>query len=308
MREKSCLVVGGGGFIGAHLVQGLVYASYDVTSLDRTMPDILKKMEGVEYIEGSYADTVLLEGLLARHDSVVHLAYATQPNTSFDNPFLDLSENVPPTIHLFELAAKHGVRVLFISSGGTVYGESMCDLIIEEHPTSPISPYGVTKLTLEKYAHLYAVTRGLDVVVVRPSNPYGEGQKPFAGQGFVSTAMALALQRKPITIFGENGTVRDYLYISDLVSAMLVALEKGESAKVYNIGSSVGRSNLDVVEMIGSYIPENEVSIVYQESRKFDVYLNVLECSKLRELGWKPQVSFAMGVERMLGWMKRGML
>jgi UDP-glucose 4-epimerase len=121
---------------------------------------------------------------------VIHLAYATVPNTSFDNPLADLLQNLPPTVELFSKVAERSGRLILVSSGGTVYGQAVQLPILENHPTNPISPYGVTKLTLEKYAHLYAVTKSLKVICVRPGNAYGVGQYPYIGQGFVSTAMA----------------------------------------------------------------------------------------------------------------------
>jgi len=307
MIGKRCLVVGGNGFIGKYLLQGLVGSGYDVTSLGRAAPEEYSKIHSVNYVSGSYATKELLDELFSQHDSVVHLAYATQPNTSFDSPFLDLSENVSSTIQLFELAAKHSVRVLFVSSGGTVYGEAQSVPISEEHPTRPISPYGVTKLTLEKYAFLYAITKGLDVVCVRPANPYGQGQRPFCGQGFISTAMATAMQGKPVTIYGKQGTVRDYIYIEDLAEGMVVVLEHGKENEVYNIGSSVGRSNLDVVQAISPLLNDAgiDVRIDYEPSRPFDVKRNVLDCNKLHQIGWKPVIDFDVGLRRMFAWLRK---
>ena len=112
------------------------------------------------------------------------------PNTSFDNPLSDLLQNLPPTVQLFSEAADRGVKLVLVSSGGTVYGEAIKLPICETHPTKPISPYGVTKRTLENYAYLYAATHGLKFVCVRPANAYGVGQRAFVGQGFISTAMA----------------------------------------------------------------------------------------------------------------------
>jgi len=246
--KLNCLLIGGCGFIGSHLASRLVASDRNVTVLDRVQPSGQTVIPHITYESGDFSDIQLIERLVSEHDEIVHLVYTTVPNTSFCDPLADLAQNLPPSVQLFDIIARHGKKLLLVSSGGTVYGEAHSIPISEEHPTKPISPYGVTKLALEKYAYLYAVTQGLDVVCVRPANPYGEGQRPFTGQGFISTALATAMQGNYITIYGERGTVRDYIYIDDLAEGMLTVLEHGTPSESYNIGSSIGRSNLEVVQ------------------------------------------------------------
>jgi len=305
--QSRILVIGGGGFIGSHLLPVLIKTGRDVVSLNRTPVGSERSVSGVHYVCGDYGDKEVLFKLLQSCDEVIHLAYATQPNTSFQNPFSDLAQNVPSTIQLFELAAEFKVRVLFVSSGGTVYGDMQRDFITEDHPTNPISPYGVTKLTLEKYAHMYAVTHALDVVIARPSNPYGEGQMPFVGQGFVATALATVLQGKPVTIFGESGTIRDYLYIADLIDGIITVLDKGETRGIYNIGSEVGLNNFQVVSEFQPLLNklDIQVDILYALERPFDVKSNVLDCKKLKALGWQPKIGINEGLERTLVWLQK---
>lgn len=305
MTELNCLVIGGSGFIGSHLVQKLVASGRNVTVLDRNKAVIPFNSDRVIYKQGDFSEPDLITQLVADHDEIIHLAYATIPNTSFDNPLVDLDQNLHPAVQLFDIVARKGARLLMVSSGGTVYGEAISTPIEEDHPTRPIAPYGVTKLTLERYAYLYAVTRGLKVTCVRPSNPYGEGQLPFVGQGFISTAMATAMQGKPITIFGEQGTVRDYIYIDDLVEGMLVALDHGGINETYNIGSSSGRSNLDVVNAMRPLLQNLGVNIrlEYMQARPFDVKVNVLDCRRLKKLGWQPYIDFEDGLKRTHDWI-----
>jgi len=304
------LLIGGCGFIGSHLAARLVASGRIVTVLDRVVPSGGASIPDVIYETGDFADVQLIDRLVAEHDEVVHLAYATVPNTSFDNPLADLQQNLQPVIHLFDIVARKGARLLLVSSGGTVYGEAQATPIAEDHPTRPISPYGVTKLMLEKYAYLYAVTRGLQVVCVRPANPYGEGQRPFAGQGFISTAMATAMQGDPVTIYGRHGTVRDYIYIDDLAEGMVIVLEHGKENEIYNIASSVGRSNLDVVQAISPLLNDAgiDVRIDYAPARPFDVKRNILNCNKLHQMGWQVQTDFGDGLKRMFTWLRKQML
>jgi UDP-glucose 4-epimerase len=305
--EMKCLVIGGCGFIGSSLIPKLIESGRTITVIDNKEPLNNNKVGGVTYVSGDFSDFEFIDQLVSKHNEVIHLAYATHPNTSFNDPLADLAQNLSPAVQLFEVAARCGVRLMFVSSGGTVYGEAQTIPIDEDHPTLPISPYGVTKLTLEKYAYLYAETRGLNVVCVRPANPYGEGQYPFIGQGFIPTAIATAMQDKPITIYGEKGTIRDYIYIDDLVEGMLTVLEHGVFNEIYNIGSSTGRSNLEVVQVMDPMLDNIgiKLSIDYQPSRPFDVKVNVLDCSKLLNLGWRPICDFENGLEKTVKWLMK---
>lgn len=303
---RRILLNGGAGFIGERLVPILLGSGRRVTVLGRSAVPRTALPAGVEYVTGDFGCAELIRPLLAAHSEVVHLAYATVPNTSYDNPLGDLLENLPPTVQMFALAAELGLRLALVSSGGTVYGEAAALPITEEHVTRPISPYGVTKLTLEKYAHLYAVTRGLNVVCLRPANAYGEGQRPFVGQGFIATAMASAMRGEAVRIFGARGTVRDYIHVHDIATGILAALDRGEAGEVYNLGSGVGRCNLDVIETMAPLLGEVGCTVrtTHEAERPFDVHANVLDCSKLiAHTGWRPSVGFDEGLLRARDWL-----
>ena len=307
-HRSSTLVIGGAGYIGAHLVLDLLATGRKVTVLGRKATPLQELPEGVRYISGDFAHRELISDLLDCHQEVVHLAYATVPNTSFENPLADMLQNLPPTVQLFSEAAVRGAKLVLVSSGGTVYGEAIELPIREDHPTKPISPYGVTKLTLESYAHLYRVTRGLKCICVRPANAFGVGQRPFSGQGFISTAMASALSGLSIGIFGLRGTVRDYIYVSDLAAAIVKVLEYGQVSETYNIGSGIGLSNMDVIEAMTPLINEIgfDLHIDHLPERIFDVKANVLDSTKLHEhTGWEPQVGFHEGLLLTRGWLRR---
>lgn len=303
----NTLVIGGGGYIGTHLISRLLETGRRVTVVGRKgLPQGSLPVE-TAYCSGDFGSRDILAPLLDRHEEVVHLAYATVPNTSFDNPLADLLENLPPTVQLFSEVAARGGRIILVSSGGTVYGEATQLPIREDHPTNPISPYGVTKLTLEKYAQLYAITHGLKVICLRPANAFGVGQRPYAGQGFVSTAIASCLRGQPIKVFGQRGTVRDYIYVSDIAAGIVSALDRGRLSETYNLGSGVGQSNMDVVEAFTPLIREVgcEVRVEHLPERVFDVQTNVLDSTKLQKhTGWKPQVNFQDGLAWTRDWLK----
>ena len=301
------LVIGGAGYIGSHLVPQLVALGRKVTVLGRSKIPQYELPLGVDYLQGDFAQNDLICNLLNKHHEVIHLAYATVPNTSFDNPLADLLENLPPTVQLFSEAADRGVKLILVSSGGTVYGEVDELPIKETHATKPVSPYGVTKLTLENYAYLYAATHGLKFVCVRPANAYGAGQKPFVGQGFIATAMASTIKSMPIKIFGKHGTIRDYIYVSDLASGIVSALEKGHLSETYNLGSGIGLSNFEVIELFKPLMQEigSEVKVDNLPERAFDVKANVLDSTKLQEhTNWKPIVEISEGLSRTRDWLR----
>lgn len=302
----NTLVIGGGGLIGHHLVPLLLASGRKVSVMGRHATPLRPFPPCVSYISGDFGDQDLVSTLLSDHREVIHLAYATVPNTSFDDPLGDLLKNLPPTVRLFIEAVKKDCRLVFVSSGGTVYGQSETLPIKEDHPTAPISPYGITKLTLEKYAYLYAETHGLKVTCIRPANAYGVGQRPFSGQGFVATAMASAMLGQPIRMFGKGEVVRDYIYVSDIAAGIVSALERGEIGATYNLGSGIGVSNLEIVRLIAPMLREAgfESRVEYLPGRVFDVRMNVLDSSRLaKRAGWAPKVCLQDGLLNTRDWL-----
>lgn len=284
----------------------LLYRGRQVSVLDQSASKHSGLPEGCDYISGDFGNHDQICPLLDSHSEIIHLAYATVPNTSFENPLSDLQQNLPPTVQLFTEVAQRGGKLLLVSSGGTVYGEAEELPIKEDHKTRPISPYGVTKLTSEIYAHLFATTNNLKYLCVRPSNAYGEGQKPFTGQGFISTAMASILTGKKVKIFGETGTVRDYIHVSDLAAGIACALESGRLSETYNLGSGRGYSNLEILEIMASImkIDPDKIAIEHLPKRFFDVQTNILDSTKLMtHTGWTPKVNFLEGLVKTHIWL-----
>jgi UDP-glucose 4-epimerase len=300
MQEiKKTLLIGGAGFIGEQMVPFLKAAGRDISIVGRS--DLKKPylIESANYYQGDFGSLDFIRPLVESHDEVVLLAYASAPNTSFKNPLDDLHDNLTPSVRLFIETAKQGKKLLLVSSGGTIYGEQKHGKIIESHGKRPISPYGLTKLTLENYAFLYGVTHNLNFVVVRPTNAYGVGQIPFTGQGFIATAVASAKLNKPIKIFGESGTIRDYLYVTDLAEGIVDVLTKGESKTAYNISSGVGFSNLEIVNKLDAILKKQGASLELEHlpERPFDVKSNILDNHKInKHTGWQPRIAIDEGL------------
>ncbi len=303
----TTLVIGGAGYIGSYLVPKLLDTDRRVTVIGRRSSPLYEVPLGASYIQGDYVHREFLCGLLDKHQEVILLAYSSVPNTSFEDPLSDLLQNLPPAVQLFEEMAKRKMKLVLVSSGGTIYGEAQVLPITEEHQTKPISPYGVTKLTLEHYAHLYSITHGLKYVCVRPSNAYGVGQRPFAGQGFISTAMAHAMRGESVRVFGEHGVIRDYLYVSDLAAGITSALLFGGLGATYNLGSGKGVSTREVLDAMAPLMREigYTLRVEHLPWRPFDVKANILDASKLTaDTDWMPVVKFNDGLRMMRDWLK----
>jgi len=260
----------------------------------------------MRYVQFNSMDKDFLRRTLVDADEIIDLAYATVPKTSFDDPVNDILTNLPPTVKLFEVASSIGLKkIVLVSSGGTVYGRAQNQPLKEDHPTNPISPYGITKLAIEKYAFMYNELQSLPVVCVRPGNAYGGRQKPYSGQGFVATSIASILQRQVINLFGPAGTIRDYIHVKDIASGILHALQDGKIGACYNIGSGIGRSNKDILDALHPIATSEgfEVRVSILPPRKFDVPVNILDSTKIKkETGWEAKVDFEEGILSTWEW------
>ena len=302
------LILGGGGFIGSHIAETLIGKGNKVRIFERVNINTFNLnsiLSDVELITGDFQIESDLSRALQGIDIVFHLISTTLPKTSNDNPFYDVESNVLPTINLLNLALRHGVKkIVFFSSGGTIYGPSAKCPILENSSTSPLCSYGITKLTIEKYLYLYHHLHGLEYVVLRVANPFGERQSTNSGQGVIAAFLWKILKGEPITVWGDGTSTRDYIYISDLVSAAMCAIESTLPSRIYNIGSGVPISInelLKVMEKVTGLIPR----INYTQSRKFDVDVNYLNISlALKELSWMPKLTLDQGLDRTWSWIK----
>ena len=301
----KCLVLGGGGFIGKHLCEGLLARGYQVRVLDRPrldLDDAKFLTSRVEWLEGDFTNVVDVAAALEGCRWVFHLVSTTLPKNSNDNPLYDLESNVASTLRLLDLIrnSDNTRKIIFVSSGGTVYGVPRQTPIPENHPTEPLCAYGIGKLAIEKYLELYRVLHGLDYAVIRLSNPYGEYQRTHGAQGVIPIFIHKALHNEPIEIWGDGSVVRDYVYIGDVVEALVSVMNYDGPERVINIGSGVGTSLNELVQILQSVIGET-IACRYVAGRGFDVSASVLDISRARTvLGWNPRVSLQEGIKRVL--------
>jgi UDP-glucose 4-epimerase len=291
------LILGGNGFIGSHLVDRLLADGHSVRVFDKYEERYRKPLPQVDYRFGDFGNRGLLAESLQSVDVVFHLISTSLPKTSNDDPAYDVQSNVIETLFLLEKCLESGVKkVVYISSGGTVYGRPRHLPVPEDSPHEPECSYGITKLTIEKYLALYRQLHGLDYVVVRPSNPYGSRQNPHGIQGAIPVFLGKAAQGEPVEIWGDGGVVRDYLFIDDLVDGICRAAFMATSERIFNIGSGRGVSLNEIVAAIRS-VTGRQVPVVYKPGRDFDVpaiYLDITRAGKL--LDWQPAVSLHDGI------------
>ena len=307
--KPKCLVLGGGGFMGAHLCAALIDAGYPVRAFDRPVVDALaaERAQGpVEWVYGDFVNQSDIANAVSGCGVVYHLISTTLPKTSNDNPVYDVQTNLGGTLALLEAARSEKVRkIIFVSSGGTVYGVPKEIPIRESHPTDPICSYGIIKLAIEKYLHLYHRLYGLDYLVLRIANPYGDGQRPDAAQGAVAVFLHRALTGQPIEVWGNGNVVRDYLYIGDVTEALMRALDYRGDCKIMNIGGTRGYSVNELLKTMEEVFGRG-IERKYLPARAFDVPVNVLDSTRARELlAWQPLVSLRDGLALTLKWHQR---
>lgn len=292
----SVLVTGATGFIGSQLVQALARTGEEVVALSRSRPPAAD----VRWIPfDSASPTSGLEPELARASAVYHLAWSTVPSSADRDPSGDVRVNVAGSLRLMQLIAQASdARLIFASSGGTVYGDAGPGRIGEETSLAPLSAYGLAKATVEAYLAIFARQRGLDYTTVRLANPYGPGQSGDKAFGAVATFAKLTLDGAPISLFGDGGVVRDYIFIDDVISALLACRRPEASGEIFNVGSGEGRSLIDVIDAVSSACGARP-DVLHSPGRAFDVRSNVLDVSKIkRTLKWEPTTPFAYGVRR----------
>ncbi len=301
------LILGGAGFIGGNLARSLVQAGADVRIFTRPtasvgrLQDILDR---VEVVYGDFLDDVALDRAVRGSSIVFHLISTTFPNTVTSSTY-DIFSNLLPTIRLVELCLNHNVnKLVYASSGGTIYGEPRQVPIPEDHPLIPKSAYGQSKLTIENYLNFYARSTQLDVAILRISNPFGPGQHAWRVQGIVAVAMGCLLRQQPLKLYGIGSAVRDYIYIGDVVDAMILASQR-KGSSVANISSGQGHSVLEIVERIES-IAGRTIAKEFIAERPNDVEVNILDNRRAREIyGWVPKCSLHAGLTTTLEFMQR---
>lgn len=289
------LLLGGQGFIGQNLSLKLLEEGHEVIVLERKVnPE--RVIPNIKYVEGDFLNKETYEDYLNGVDVVYHMISTTNANNSNNEMERDVKENVIGTINLLDSCVDKQIKkVIFISSGGTVYGNPQEVPIKETHPTNPICSYGITKLTIEKYLSLYNHLYGLDYTVIRLANPYGPYHQNLT-QGLINVIISKSINDEALEIWGDGKVERDYIYIDDAVNALSIAKDKTTEDKVFNIGSGQSHSICDIINEVEKIAGKGIIKS-FKEARSQDVPVNVLDITLAKQiLGWEPKIGLEEGI------------
>ena len=303
----TCLVLGGSGFIGSHVVELLAAEGFQVRvfSLSANSSNRLAAVaDRVELRQGDLRDASALGDAVRGCDYVYHFISTSVPANSNLHVTSDVETNVISTLRLLEVCVHEKVRqIIFCSSGGTVYGRSDGKPIPETHPTEPLSSYGITKLAIEKYLELFRALYGLDYAILRVANAYGP-RLPIEGQqGVVGIFLESVRKARPIVVWGDGLVTRDYIYVRDVAKAFRVVLAQQSPFRIFNIGTGIGTSLLGLINLIRE-LTRCRADVVHKPVRMVHIPVNVLDPNRAREyLDFEPATCLETGLLETWNWL-----
>lgn len=295
-------IYGSNGFIGRHLVRRLAGLGVAAKAVSRRHDEsfVSEFDDRIEFVQADLTDPLAVGASLQDVETVVQLISTSSPGLRNDHAVVDIQENVIPHVSFLQDCVRAGVkRYVFLSSGGTVYGPGTGSPMPETGATDPICSHGLTKIMVEKYIQMHGHLDGLEYVILRLANPFGPGQEFRKGQGLIPAILDRYRTGQPIRIFGKGEARRDFVYIGDVIDAIVATLDlQADSRLVLNIGSGETRSVLEVVEAIEA-ATGHRFERKYIEARNTDVDVSSLDISRAREvLGWTPRTSFESGIRQ----------
>ena len=303
----NVLVTGGAGFIGSHVVDRFVQEGHQVSVIDNLSTGKRKNVNREAVLYKTNICSSRLDRIFKRERPVVivHLAAQVNVRRSTEDPMFDANVNILGTINLLQLSVKYGVRkIVFASSGGAVYGEQNQFPAPETHPTSPLSPYGISKLSCEYYLEYYRYVAGLHYAALRFGNVYGPRQNPEGEAGVIAIFSQQLLKGQQILINGNGLQTRDYVYVRDVVEAVMTASDQHVNG-IYNVGTGDETTVNDIFTRLKT-LTQVECKALHGPAKKGEQLRSVLDCSKLtEESDWEPTVSLAEGFAETVEFFKK---
>ncbi len=296
------LITGGAGFIGSHLAERLVAEGHQVSVVDDLSTGRRDNVPpGVRFYKVDICNPEDLEEVFRREkpEVVNHHAAHVNLRQSVINPVGDARVNILGSVTLLQMCVKYSVRhVIFASTGGAVYGELRDLPAPEDHPLAPISPYGVSKLSVEHYLEAFRISYGLSYTILRYPNVYGPRQDPHGEAGVVAIFSTQMLSGIQPTIFGDGSKTRDYVHVQDIVRANLLALERGGDGRIYNLGAGREVSDREIFDAVRQAL-RGEVEPLYASKRPGEIERMCLDSSRAKtELGWEPTIPLEEGIRQ----------
>ncbi|MBI2850388.1 MAG: SDR family oxidoreductase [Chloroflexi bacterium] len=311
LKGKNILVTGGAGFIGSHIVDRLA-PDNNVFLLDNlfngSLDNLSKSKDMITFVKGDIRDKELVAETVARVEYIFHLAAHVGNIRSLKDPYFDMEVNIKGMLNLLEACRSNpNLKRLVYSSSGAIFGEAKYLPIDEEHPLNPESPYAVSKLAAEKYAFAYHKVYGLPVTAVRYFNAYGPRQDSSEYANAVSIFLSRTLKGEPLTVFGDGEQTRDFIFISDIVNAnVLAATRPAAIGEIFNISTGEVHSIKQLIEIIRE-VTGKEVPYSHQPFRKGEVKHSKANIDKAKKLlGYRPQTGLKEGIRLTWEAMGRG--
>lgn len=305
---ERVLVTGGAGFIGSHVCEACLRAGEEVTAVDNLATGFEENLPGgVRLVRGDLCEAGLAEALMKkfRPGVVYHLAAQSSVVRSTGDPALDLEVNVTGTLRMLEACRSAGTPPVFVyaSTGGALYGDPERLPVGEERAVEPRSPYGASKHAAELYVSLYARLFGLQAVSLRFANIYGPRQRGDLEAGVISIFARLLMEEKPIVLYGNGESARDYVFVTDAVEALRLAGRRGVPGAAYNVGVGVATRVEEVLERVARAVGKEPVAVERAPLRPGEVFRICLDASRLSEAtGWRPSYSLDQGVAVFAEW------
>jgi UDP-glucose 4-epimerase len=307
---KNYLLLGGSGFMGLNILKRLTDAKKSVSVYDilsNAAAEELLKNKNCHFFNRDFIHENDFDSILNNTDVIIHLINTTIPYESNRNIIYDIESNILPSIKLFESARRNNVKkIIFISSGGTVYGNRNDYFPIKENSEiEPICSYGIVKHAIENYLRLITKETDIKFIILRPSNPYGINFYSNDKQlGLINSVLYALKNNKVIEIWGDGRNIRDYVYIEDLADAIISSAENTDIKNcALNIGTGKGLSILEIIELIKS-ITGKKISVNFMEPRQIDVNFNVLDISEAKKImDWEPKTTIREGIIKTWEWI-----
>jgi UDP-glucose 4-epimerase len=302
------LVTGGAGFIGSHIVDALVDRGHRVTVLDDLSSGQEENLNRrAKFIKGDVTSPKKLESVFKRvePEAIFHLAAQINVRASVENPTIDAECNILGSLRLIEMAAKAGVKkFIFSSTGGAMFGDDAHYPAHEDESATPLSPYGLAKLTIEKYLDFYHRERGLPYIALRYGNVYGPRQNPHGEAGVIAIFTSLMLDGKAPIINGDGTQTRDYVYVGDVVKANIAALESEIEEGVFHIGTGKETDVNEIFRLVNWQFGK-AFEATYGPAKSGEVKRSALDARKAEALlNWKPEVDISEGITATVTWFK----
>lgn len=294
MIKNKVIVLGGNGFIGRNLCKCFLENGWNVTSFDIAPPET--PVSGIKYIEGNFFDDKLLESIIDDKDLIIHSISTVSPTNSAVRYMQGYSADLVQTAKLCSMLINTSKKMIYLSSGGTVYGNQEVQPIKESASTVPINHYGCLKICIENIIRTFNIQNGTNFLIARVANPFGPGQDYKKGVGFVDAAIKKAINNEQIEIWGDGETVRDYIYITD-VCKMIYSLASYDGDKTtFNISSGVGISQNQILEILKSL--GYNIDVTYKSARPVDAKKIILSNEKIKTFYKDELIPFEEGIKK----------